>query len=851
MVDFLVKVAIDPRGALTGAAAVGRGLQRIETRANAVNAALRRAFLFIGGGLLLKNTIGTLAEFGQAMSTVRGVTGAVGEEFQQLTQRAQDLGRTTRFTATQAADSMVLLARAGFSASEAMQAVGGTLLLAQAGGLDLARATDVAVSTLRGFRLEVSEMAEVVDVLTLAAKSGNTTVSELGEGLKFVAPVAAELGVSLEATTAAMLKLSDAGLKGTLAGTGLRRVFAELVSPGAKLNKLLGQTGLTAADINPSLVGLSGAFQALRSAGLSAGNALEIFGQRGGPASLIISSLAGEIDGLEGKLNNATGTAKEIARIMDDNLNGALKRLQAAFEAVQLSAGESGLNEALIDIVNSLAEALRVLASNTGILVGAAKGLGAALGVVLVVSIGKSIVAMKALDTAMRLNLLFTTAAAVIGAVTFALSAMNAEAARSAAVFAEIEAEAGLSRIGRTINVVKREIEELQAQQDVTFSPKVAEKIFNLQVRLAALGREAKSVTGSVKDLGTAQKESAFLAVLAAQEAERAVKIQERNEAAQARLSAVNERTQAIKDEVAVIAKRIAFGELEAEVLTEIQELRSAGTEVTKGEEAQIRRLLTVKQELLAVEEKAKKAAAAEAQEERRLQFLERQIDFNGRIAEQERLLLELAKRRQDLIPEIEVALDSLKLQQLETQTTVAAGWERTFLKLKQEANDFASVTESVIGVLANNLTEVLVQLAADGKVNWKELGQAVVQELTRIIARLLVVQALNAVFGGGGGNAVGAGVNAVNTGFADGGTTQPGRAVVIGERGPEIFQPGVTGSVAPIAPAAPQAPPPNITVVNVTSMEAIGDAIASGDLDDVIINRLGENPDKTRQAIQ
>ena len=218
--------------------------------------------------------ISVLADFGQAMSTVQAITRATDSQFTALEERARDLGATTRFSATQAAEGMLFLARAGFGVDDVLASIEGTLQLAQAGALDLGQAADIASNVLTGFRLETDQTARVVDVLAKAANSSNTTVGQLGDALKFVAPVAAGLGIEVEETTAAIAALSNAGLQSSLAGTGLRRVLSELESPASKTRSVLAELGITVEQVRPSTVGLNQALTTLARAGIDTGQAL-------------------------------------------------------------------------------------------------------------------------------------------------------------------------------------------------------------------------------------------------------------------------------------------------------------------------------------------------------------------------------------------------------------------------------------------------------------------------------------------------------------------------------------------------------------------------------------------------
>ncbi len=378
-------------------------------RSNANVLLLQKSLLALGGIAILRKAIGTLANFEQQLSIVRGISGATEAQFAQLRDTAADLGATTRFSATQAAEGLVFLARAGFSVNEQLESIDDTLLLAQAGALDLGSAADIASNVLRGFRLEATEAGRAVDVLALAANSSNTNVMQLGDALKFVAPIAAGLGVSLEETTAAVGALSDAGLQSSLAGTGLRRVLSELESPASKTTQILKSLGLTADDVRISQVGLTAAVRTLAEAGLDTGQALELFGDRGGPAFEVLSQAIPRVIQFTQELENASGNAARLAGVMDDNLNGALFAARSALEALILALGEAGITDALESLFRGLAATLRFTANNAVILQGALIGLA-------VGQIPKLITLIPVLITQLRL-LTVAIASTGIGAV--------------------------------------------------------------------------------------------------------------------------------------------------------------------------------------------------------------------------------------------------------------------------------------------------------------------------------------------------------------------------------------------------------------------------------------------------
>lgn len=426
MTDFRIRVIVDPGPAVVGAKAVEGQLKKTQGAADGLQATLFKTFAAVGITVGIGKSIRLLADYSQAMSTVQAVTGATAEQFAELDARAQDLGRNTRFTATEAAEGMKLLAQAGFTAEEALVAVEGTLKLAQAGGLGLADAADVASSSLRGFRLDVSETGRVVDVLAKAANASNTNVQQLGEGLKFVAPVAAGLGVSIEEVVASMGKLSDAGLQASLAGTGLRRVLSELESPSTKTTQILSDLGVNTEDVIISQVGLTAALTRLRDAGITTGQALELFGDRGGPAFEVLSSQIPAVVELTDTLRNAGGTADRVAEIMDDNLNGALLRVVSAFEGLILAAGSAGGLTALTTAANGLAVGINFLTDNIDALAVALGVLGVGLLLTKTALIANTVAGLSAVGAYVAQTVAAT-------ALTFSLGGLSSVALGAAA----------------------------------------------------------------------------------------------------------------------------------------------------------------------------------------------------------------------------------------------------------------------------------------------------------------------------------------------------------------------------------------------------------------------------------
>jgi TP901 family phage tail tape measure protein len=370
MADFNIQVKVDPTNAVAGSKKVKKALDSVENQADKTRAAISKSLSLIGVAVGVNSALNTLRNFSQEVSTVGAVTNATEKQMAALRDTAKDLGATTRFSATEAASAMTFLAKAGFSVEQVMASVDDTLKLAQAGNLDLATAADIASNVLTGFRKSASEAANVVDILAFSANNANTNVMQLGDAMKFVAPVASGLGVSIEDTVASLSALADAGLQASLGGTGLRRILSELESPSNNTIKIFDKLKVSTDQVKVSEVGLVQALTTLRDAGVDTGLALEVFGDRGGPAFEVLSKAIPKVQTMSAEMQNIEGFANRVAAAMDDNLNGAFLAFKSSIEAVILSLGDLGAESILTEGFRILASSLRLLAANMNILIG-------------------------------------------------------------------------------------------------------------------------------------------------------------------------------------------------------------------------------------------------------------------------------------------------------------------------------------------------------------------------------------------------------------------------------------------------------------------------------------------------
>lgn len=282
-------------------------------------------------------------DFEAQMSRVKAISGATGDAFEQMKQQAIDLGAKTAFSAKESAAGMENLASAGFSAQEIMKAMPGLLDLAAVSGGDVALASENTATALRGFGLEASEAGHVADVFARAAADTNAEVGDMGEALKYVAPVANSMGISLEETAAAIGIMSDAGIKGSQAGTTLRGALSRLARPTKAMQDTMDNLGVSFYDADGKMKPLKTQVELLKKAfeGLTPEqqqNALvTLYGQESLSGMMALIDKGPDTLGkLTKSLKDSDGAADDMARTMQDNMNSSIEQMFGAFESAAI-----------------------------------------------------------------------------------------------------------------------------------------------------------------------------------------------------------------------------------------------------------------------------------------------------------------------------------------------------------------------------------------------------------------------------------------------------------------------------------------------------------------------------------
>ena len=300
------------------------------------------------------SVIRTFKDFEFQMAKVRAITGSTDNQIQALSDTAQELGRTTFFTASQVAELQTNFGKLGFTTSEILAAQEATLQLATATESDLARAAIVAGAAVRGFGLDATETQRVVDVMATSFKISALDLEKFQTSMTKVAPIAANANISLEATTAIMGTLTDAGIEASIAGTSLRNIFLKMQDPTSELTKKIGFTVNSTKD-------LFKAINILNNSNLKNSEIQQVVDKRQVAAFTTILKGADSIEHLHNLNMTASGSAQEMADIVGDNLEGAFKRLTSAVEGLSIVIFESFVGKTLQAFIDKGAEVLNTL----------------------------------------------------------------------------------------------------------------------------------------------------------------------------------------------------------------------------------------------------------------------------------------------------------------------------------------------------------------------------------------------------------------------------------------------------------------------------------------------------------
>lgn len=318
--------------------------------------------------------------FEQGMSVVEALSGATGADLRDLNEKAQELGRTTQFTATNITTMMKYTALAGWDTREMLEGIDGIWQLAAASGEDFARVSDIVTDALTALGMQTSESTRLVDVMAATATSSNTTIGLMGEAFQYVAPIAGSLKYSIEDLSLAMGTLADNGIKGEKAGTSLRNIITRLIDPPKEAKEWIDKLGISVKDSQGNMLPFRDVISQLREkfSKLSEAEKVEAATNIAGKQAMagllaIVNAAPGNLTKLKTAINQSEGAGKKMADTMMNNGKGAITLLTSKIEGLQIALYNKlkpAFNKA-IDVANNMADAFKFLIDNSTAVMGA------------------------------------------------------------------------------------------------------------------------------------------------------------------------------------------------------------------------------------------------------------------------------------------------------------------------------------------------------------------------------------------------------------------------------------------------------------------------------------------------
>lgn len=345
----------------------------VRTLLNLLKNPLLQAGAFFWVSLGLTDTINTQKDFEAAMSQVQATSGADADEMERLTKKTEEMGATTKFTASDSAEAMNYMAMAGWKTEDMLDGITGIMNLAAAANEDLGTTSDIVTDALTAFGLSASDSGHFADVLAQASANANTNVSMLGESFKYVAPVAGAMKYSVEDVSLALGLMANASVKGSQAGTSLKTSIANMAAPTDKMQGAMDKYGISLTKRNGEMKSFKEVLDMLRAnlGGLSeteqTAAASTIFGKEAMAGMLaIINASTEDYEKLTQAIYNADGATEKMANTQLDNLSGSITLLQSAVDGAKISFGKrlnpyvrsvaEGLTAAMPDIEAALSD---------------------------------------------------------------------------------------------------------------------------------------------------------------------------------------------------------------------------------------------------------------------------------------------------------------------------------------------------------------------------------------------------------------------------------------------------------------------------------------------------------------
>lgn len=846
-----------------GATALGAGALGAATALTALSgaAAVAGGAITAAFGLPLVAAIKGAGDFEKSMNQVANVSRATPEQMDKISRAAQQLGVTTSFSAQEVAGGFELLSRAGLSVEVQLGAITPALNLAAAGNLDLAKSADIVTNIISGFGLEVSELADAADILTRTSQSSNTTIGKLGEAFSFVAPIARELGVDFIEVNTALGALGSAGIPAGRAGRNLARALGNLANQTPKASRALGRLGVDVFDSAGNFRGLFTVIDDLRVAfaeitpearSIAIG---DIFTVQGARAIGALTGMEEQLDIMGKKIRDFGGAAQDAADTKLKGFNGALIKLKSAISGAGIAIGDT-LLDPLTEMVlgfRSLVVEIAELPKGTLKVIGQVLAMGTAFGV--------AVLAISALSFA-------ASAFARLMAVRFVVSIVATIAKgkvlttvfgglRAMLISLSITAKATLIALG-PIGVAGLAIAGLGAALVLA-----SNDVISFGKHQTTLRDITAVVWDDITDFFFAGAKAADMAGDAGADAMAQIQHAEQNLSLGDTLKgfyndAVTGAAIMARFVVLVFEKMIesikdifnTLGLLVGAIPSLLLDPGNAGK--LMGEIIQDNLLEGFKTTLSEELARITKEEMANSQ-------VSSGTDIIGAVAGG--VLGRAAARtreRGDLNQLSEIPENPLLVapetadEDTEKATATVTAWTEGVRGLTESFETFTNGLGDTYALIAegtttllNSATDSVLEFVMTGKFSFKQFAQEAIKEIQKIIIKMLILKAINAISGGFGGPSFGGGM-------AEGGAVTPSKLFMVGEKGPELFVPPSSGNIVPndVLKGMGSQPAPQIQIVNVDDAAAIPEAMMTREGEQAIMNVIQRNRGTLKEVI-
>lgn len=346
---LLGKIVIDADGV---DAAINGIIGKVETLGNKVQTAgekissigtkmtigITTPLMAIGG-----KAIGVAADFESAMSEVGAISGATGDDFIALSDKAKEMGEKTKFSASESAEALKYMAMAGWKTEDMLSGLEGVMNLAAASGEDLGTTSDIVTDALTAFGMTAADSGHFADILAAASGNANTNVGMMGETFKYAAPLAGALGYSAEDVALAIGLMANSGIKASQAGTALRSMFTRLAKPTEESATAMDAVGVSITNSDGSMKSLNEVLQDMRKgfSNLTEAEKTQYAAMLAGQEAMsgllaIVNASDSDFEKLSSSINDCDGSTKRMADTMNDNLSGQITLLKSQLEGLAI-----------------------------------------------------------------------------------------------------------------------------------------------------------------------------------------------------------------------------------------------------------------------------------------------------------------------------------------------------------------------------------------------------------------------------------------------------------------------------------------------------------------------------------